>query len=364
MDTMDSRFPDWYYAAGVDPNDDFLKKRWQAVEEFGSQVTQAQALALVRVFYALPSLDQAVPEALEAVLQKHDAAFSARIRPQEMPLLAGALLVRILNIAPHIGDVAALAVASCHCCGVGAKGAVPEIVQIHRDHLTSRAAQQRHTASSSSILQEPALLSTQLAKAEAAGATLEAVKELIAVLRPVVAQLDRSVAAIAALAGEQRYFREESNVLWWMAAGCSRDLNTPFQNLGAAAAIVAGKELADMSASVVGPYASLAFLDKVLRAAGRKAVATVRLSVVMSEVDREWARGWACKPLPCDVQDFCPITQMLREAAKVPVEGVRSEQKAENIPGTELKIPAVDLARQVFEEALLAKAVQAAGGAM
>ncbi len=362
---MDPRFPNWYTAAAIEPKDDFLRKRWQGVEEFISTVSQAQAFELVRVFHGMGGADPTFAGAFEAAIQKHDAAFTATSRPRELAVLAGAALAHMVEKAPDIADTAALATVVHHCRGAGSKGSVPEIIQIQREHLIARSQQHRSVRLAAAVAFDPLDVDAGLAKAVASGALPEVAKELSQAVKPAVDRLNQLAAAFAELKEQQQYFREESNVLWWMTGGHSRDLDVPFGKLaGPFACLVAGKELADLSSSTVGPYAARAFLERLLRQTDPKLAEPIQLVAAVNAADRAWAQGWASGTFTHGAQDFCPVTLAIREAAKADGKSWAAAYKGISSVSANVKLAGTDLAQQVYEEALLLKGLgRTRGGA-
>jgi hypothetical protein len=346
---LDPRFPAWYLAATIEPKDEFLRKRWQAVEEFASSIDTSRALALVRLFHGIPAHDANFLDDFSSVIQKYDAAFTPDGRTQELSVLAGATLAAILKVNKKVGDASALAVVSYNCHGLGSKGSAAEIIKIHRDYLNTRAEADRGAGDGEITMMAPLNLDAQLVKAEAA--TPEAPKEAALAIRAVITQINHLVKRLATFDERQQHFREESNVLWWLMSGHSRDLGRPFD--ASSVCVIAGKELADLSASAVGPYAAKGFLDRVLRMVDPKSAESVQISSAVNALDTTWRANWASGDFAFGAQDFCPIALAVREAARSEKSTWQATYKKYSPVGPTTRIGSLDLAHQVYEESLL-----------
>jgi len=82
---------------------------------------------------------------------------------------------------------------------------------------------------------------------------------------------------------------EESNIVWWVFGEHSRDTGERFSKIPSGfAAILAGKELADLTRILPGPKASPAYLDKQLEAHREE---KVKLTELMAKVPVDWLKG-------------------------------------------------------------------------
>jgi hypothetical protein len=346
-------------AASIEPKDEFLRKRWSAVEEVCGSMTVERALNIVRLFYNM-RVAHSVATELAGAVQKHDTAFVADSREQELSVLAGAVLACILTKAPEIGDLVALAVTAYNCQGAGAPGPVPEIVQLHQKHWETRSGQQRTRVSVPDGFTALLKIEAQVAKMDAGDP--KALQEAAAALRAATGKVNQLTEVIAGLQVQQQHFREESDVLWWVTGGYSRDLGKPLTELPpAAACIVAGKELADLAVTTVGPFAARAFLHKVVEGGIPKMPKQVQLSSAIDALDPAWGQRWVDGPLPLGAEDFCPVAMAIREAVRVGVKNWAAGFNNICPVAVTSKLSPVDLAYQAYTEALLHKASRKAG---
>ena len=129
------------------------------------------------------------------------------------------------------------------------------------------------------------------------------------------------------------------------------ELKEPFENMELGQlAIVAGKELADLTKVEPGPLAAAAFLDRAIRRGGARDVSISLQKAVDATPDKWRKEVTEGKPL-AKLEAFCPIHTALSEAGK-------SSQWEEAFThlvlmdaGTEMR--ALDVALQMYRECLL-----------
>jgi hypothetical protein len=356
---VDPRFPAWYIAAALEPKDEFLRKRWQAVTEVSNSISLAGAFELVRIFYRMPPSDSAFLGNFEAAIQKHDAAFSAGSRPEELSVLAAAIITELHQSPSEIADLTSLAVTAYNCGGLGSPGAVPSVVDLHRDYLIHRSQDQR-----SSSDDDFETISTDLEavfkKAENADEPLAAVEHVTEGTRQMLAAL---INRLSEMKRRQQLFREESDVLWWVAGGYSRDFNKPFGDFkSSSACIVVGKELADLVAEVSGPFAASAFINRILKTADDKLLAMTTLTTAVNGVDLAWVKHLIAGGVNLGAEAFCPVTLALIEHGRSGGKSWSGAYKVVSPVSPAAKMLGNDLSSQMYRECLLLKRMRKSSG--
>jgi hypothetical protein len=268
---MHNHFSEWFLAAGIEMQDDPLQKRWVGVETFTAG--RGEIISLVEVFYGFFEGKENFVTSFRAPFKQADGAFRMQDNNQELSVLAGAKLVSIMEGDDvGLGDLAAIALVSCAAQNLRAAPVVGDISERAAKHLNARTLKR--------TLPDPNADASDDETAE----TLEQVK--------------RDLAAVT----------EESNVLWWVFGETSRDTQKPWSDYSVAhAALMAGKELADLIRILPGPAASGAILDRVVKFAKGKPPAQLVLKDAIAESAHDWRQN-LIKPFPVVLLSLCPVT--------------------------------------------------------
>ena len=343
---MHPDFGDWYRLAVLEPRSDTLELRWSAIETFSENLDIEDAMNLVRVFQGRGS-DEEFLARFRTALHAKDSAFKMRDNDIELRVLAGGSIAKVLQGDPsYVRDAVALATVCGDYCGARPHRELEEIINLARHVLDSEAVRVRRVrdsihkpgrielTTSVSLKYDPAGLGqTFPAFVEELGEVLNGLKEAQAALR------------------------EESNIVWWLFAEHSRDLKKPMGTIAAAPACLhVAKELAELTEEIPGPLSTVAFLNKMLRSGRSKLPKEVTLIDAVNGANRAWRGQWA-KSDP-GLNDLSPVRFAIKKS-------LESDGKDQWIPAFEKAtglaaskpIPPLLLARQTYDEALLARAI-------
>jgi hypothetical protein len=347
---MHKNFAEWYRLVRIEPKGDVLKSRWAAVEEWSASLRDMDDAVLesVRIFQGLPEVSSREP--FLAVFRKHDAAFPQRSE-LELRVLAGAALVQCVDLARDASEdgnrTAVIAGTALEASRLRASDPqLEEVVAEVVEGLHEVARRQRKRLP----------FSTTLISQEAETAAREAMKQVptahvAPVLQAVLDAVLQAEGALANVAHNLRCADEETNILWWLEGGCSRDLNKPWSTLKDEAPLVAGWELADLTDVALGPRDVAAFLERVVTSTKAKNK-DQPIQVYVNGVSDEWAKARAAK-LPARALDLAPLTLALSQRARSDTASWQQFfEKASGIaPSTQLA-PEV-AATQAYVEAML-----------
>jgi hypothetical protein len=172
------------------------------------------------------------------------------------------------------------------------------------------------------------------------------------VLEPKLDDLRRVVAVSA----------EETNMLWWLFGGRSRDLDVLFSEVSAdSIGLLAAKELADLTTLLPGPPSIKAIADRAIQQGRPKFVGPLLLAQSIRSLPDTWktafGTNWAARPyLP-----LCRVAHAISDctnitAAKWP--GVFADLTGWS---KDHKLPAATLANLFYRECLVPRAWQHAG---
>lgn len=290
---MHRYFGDWYRSAGVPPENIPLAKRWEAIEAF--KVDAVDVTTLTQLFYELRVSNAPFTERFRTAFNTADPNFQMSGNDRELLVLAGAALICVTdNYAREFADLAALCLICAALQNVRA-AAVPQIPELAATYLSKRCANRAAHVDGS---EESKLLKSLTAMG---GACAELAPEFQKV------QLELPIVA------------EETNMLWWLFSETSRDLEQRLSELTVAAAcLVTGKELADLTRTMPGPLAARAFLDRAVRSGRRKLPASISIADVVNQASKAWRTEQYATPLPNELSSILPINQAVRLSLQAP----------------------------------------------
>ena len=385
---MHRYFADWYRIAAIEPQPETLKKRWEAIQGITYTLDTAEVLEVVRLFYGSAGADPRFVERYRDAFKASDVTFPMRDNDVELRVLAGATMAALLQgRGGPVADVAALATVTADCHGLRPGDRIADIAREARSHLAARSAALRVPRQVRSVA-VPALdldavlepLQTALQARQTRDPAFEGVMEspsppargkpasssevIVKAIQTVATAVLEVAAAAAEVAEEQRHglrvLREETNILWWLFAEHSRDLEQHMTALPLpAACLVAGKELADLIEVSPGPVAAIGVLDRMLRAVERELRPATTIQDAVNAAPRPWRTRWTASLEVERLEDLCPVLCAVRRSLDTsgtddwapPVHKVTGVNVLANIAP-------LDLAFQVYEEQLLLGAVR------
>lgn len=294
---MHNNFSEWYRLVSLEPDGAKLAKRWAGAKAWAVELRNNDdgVLETVRIYQGLPSKTSREP--FLAVFRKQDPAFPQR-NALELQVLAGAALVECVQTVSQNEDGlhtailagAALEASSFHHAEARLDEISREVVtglqaiavaQRKRRPFNAGAIKSKADAAAKAMEQVPATV----------GNNAEVLKNgVMPVLQTLIGAIRAADQELGDAVHNLRRGDEESDILWWLEGGCSRDTNQPWAALRDAAAIIAGSELADLTDVALGPRNAAALLDRVLAAAGTEAKEAPLASYV-NALPIEWARG-------------------------------------------------------------------------
>jgi hypothetical protein len=366
---MDELFADWYRltTAGNDTAlpPDLLERRWQGVETACAEISPGEEFCLVKLF--LKPRPPASPYAskFRSAFKKADPGFLTQGNELEVAVLAGVAILQRMSESPRdTGDRAGLAV----LCETGVPAtnfphwAVPLIAEVGKRY-TERCIAIRGPASITPGEFAAKSLQTDFDAFAQAFPTNDwnrvqttASKGLNSLVEALTSFASATGKALRALEFEQQLRQEETAILWWMTAEYSRDLDRRLSDVKLpAAALVAGKELADL-VSLPGPMPAKSFLDRVLSSCGTKGShhKPAELKAAVNALPAQWRESIAGAPGFDGVKDLCPVLGAVAQslATDGPEEWMPLYRKAYQREAT-LQLSGVDLALQAYREWLL-----------
>jgi hypothetical protein len=307
---MNQSFGEWYRKAKIQPRNEELVARSKAIEAFTKNVDEAQTAELVRCFVGITPQEASVTESFTKALLAADAAFPTENNQVEMQVLSGAALASILEQPSPLADSAALMMCSASAGGFRKPPILPDIVQLARSYLSSRAEALRKLDKRRKFTANKYDQMIEAVKAAAGSNSAAQMQQPLENLLKSMGDAINNLASVAEHASQMleradAVLLEESNVIWWVFGGQSRDIGKRFTELPSGfAAVLAGKELADLTRAP-GPKASPAYLDKQLAEHRNK---KLKLTELVEQVPEDWLKGF--KP-STDFIDLAPVSFLL-----------------------------------------------------
>jgi len=335
---MHKFFSEWYRVVSLQPDGALLEKRWQGIEKAVQSADFSGMLELIRIFFSIPVKDNEYAERYRLVFQGIDPAFMMRGNDLEVAVLSGASIVHCLEARkPEYADAIALASIAANCKGMRTQPPIPEVIMLCEQHLSQRSAQLR------SLGPVPEIVPLDLTETYDAnsGAQLRQFAE-------------SAVSAIGYLHRKMQLQEEETNILWWLFGGHSRDMDKRMADVGLpAACLVIGKELADLTLILPGPLSATAFMDKMFLSIKQENRKQTTIKDAVNACPREWRTKWISKRDIQSIDDFCPIHLAVSKSLQTDgtVDWLPAYEKS---AGVEVKsrIDPLEIAMQVYHESL------------
>ena len=199
---------------------------------------------------------------------------------------------------------------------------------------------------------------------EKADAAMEAMKQIPTIasfdnLKNVVTPIFEALVDAVRAADEElkdaahslRSADEETDILWWIEGGCSRDTNKPWAALKDGAAIVAGTELADLTDVALGPRDAAALLERVLSESKGKSK-DAALAVYVNALPDEWIRERTAN-LDEGALGLTPIALATYHRAKSDASSWQQYFDSSSGMKSSIQLTAARAARQAYVEAIL-----------
>lgn len=353
---MHKNFGEWYRLVTLEPDGAKLQKRWAGVKAWASALRNSDEnlLETVRIFQGIPS--KTSRDTFLAAFQKQDAAFPQR-NDLELQVLAGASLVVCVQSGGDDGaglHTAVLAGTALEASSL--RVTEPRLDEISREVLEGlqilAAKQRERKPFDPSAVSEKADEADEALKQVAASGNWDQLKAAVSpVFRGLLDAVRAADRELDDAAHNLQCADEETNILWWLEGGCSRDTNKPWTALKESAAIIAGTELADLTEVALGPRNATALLERVLSESKAKAKNT-SLATYVNALPEEWARERKAKA-DDNALDLTPLSLAIIRRANSDTTSWQQYFDASSGMKSSTQLTASRMARQAYVEAIL-----------
>ena len=314
---MNKNFGEWYRGAALEPENERLKNRWKGVQNFIEVTTPNDIINLVKLFFNIPAEKKFLIAFIDSFTEE-DAAFPRKCM-QELSVLSGAALNQIVESQNDMSIFAELLV---YCAAIGSRRpAVQDIYDEIISALINQSAnireKERTLAVSSELLEIPdsSNIIEQLDNEQGSwtedksNTFLKYISDLNNFLIKVSERLNGSNEFA------EIYF-EDSQILWWLIGGWSRDLEKPYKNFSKKeVALIIGKELADLVSVLPGPYSADGVIGKQLDNCKKGVPSSLSLEEVVNNTIIDWKIQYAKEDVNKLFCSLIPISTALKLSA-------------------------------------------------
>ena len=368
---MHKFFADWYREIDPNPDADKLKLMWNATVALAKEeLSKDQRLAMVRLALTENADTEEIEAHMTAHFKKHDPSFPARNNRHALKVLSAISL--IYCVEEEIGEWYLVALAAI--CGSWQKDyefdvqvdllraakqqvvnmAVAERKSALRPGPTLRTAETNEAIKSlKDITFEPVGVN----RADLAQSNLETFKDT---LMPVLDTLSAALKGVASLPSKQQRVQEvlteENNVLWWVFAEYSRDLDKSSADVHKDAwTLHAASELVELTTMLPAHNNMRAVLSKSLLLRD-KSKENVALDACINACERGWRQVLVDKPSVANFEIFVPVLTAVKVSLQLDESGDWTPifAKATGLTAT-AQVSRLDLAWQTYQELLLAR---------
>jgi hypothetical protein len=355
---MHKNFGEWYRLVSIEPNADLLERRWAGVEEWVSTLRgdDESILETVRIFHSLQG--KTSREGFLEAFRKHDAAFPQR-NELEQRVLAGAALVECVH---HGGDeenegdgMHAAIIAGTALEASSLRVSDPPLGEVKGEvlaglHEIARSQRKRSAFSAVVIgIKEEELITKAMEQVAAAPDVAQLKSHVGTVFQSLLNMLRCSERALENAGHDLRCADEETNILWWLEGGSSRDLNQPWSTLQKdAVPLIAASELADLTDIALGPQNAAALLERIVTKAKGKGP---DIQTYVNAVPDDWTKARAAK-MPEVALDLTPLSLALSQRGKSDTSSWKEFFEATSGMKASTSLAPERVARQVYIEAV------------
>ncbi|SFD87986.1 GTPase-associated system all-helical protein GASH [Blastococcus tunisiensis] len=320
---MNPLLADWYNEVSIGASAEMIAARGAALDELLPDLAPAQVMGLVGLAHERGEGDS--DEWFRAVFKRHDASFLMRENGREVALLAGACL---MDVSASGGDTAVLAASAVAVASrLGWSSVVGDLPTEAEQRLVDLGTSRRQLTRPPAAIRQTVWtksVQTGAAKDMEAGVTAESVAAAIARVGTAVnAALESAAAQLDAVSEwAERSLdlcAEESDLMAWLLTGQSRTLGLAWSAADpATAAVVAGREIAELLALAPAPPQADALIDQMLASTRFPKRAAAELELPPLEVPAELE--FLVQNAPWDGQDPAALGRLsLRQAVLLDV---------------------------------------------
>ncbi len=359
---MHENFADWYRpcTTGTETRltEDLLQKRWIGIEKLAEK-SAVPSLHLVRITLQKQPVSQDALYKFRMGFKDSDVTFQMSGNDLELSVLAGAVACQVMTEESDEADVVALGLICASIINPGQSPWASPFIAFANSYLDKRLhnvrkanSSRRHKFPTNTLRTEIETFVARIAENNGAP-TSEAAKELMnSLVEALRSTHSMTLRAIAEMERQSSLRKEETDILWWMTSGVSRDLGVTFKDLKTlAASLVAGKELSSL-VSPPGVLPARTLLQRMIpTATGKGAGKPIGLIAAIKATDRAWRESVA-NEFDSNL-DILPALSAIKQSLSTDGdEWIPAFKRSFSLKSDILLLPA-DLSLQMHRECLL-----------
>lgn len=303
---MNKNFNEWYIEASIEPKEGQKEKRCSSIKKYANDVTANDIINLVKLFFNIPVEEEFISTFAEVFIE-NDPSFSRKYN-NELAVLAGATLV---EIAGNNGEYYSFVELTTLAASFG--GRTPKVQDIFtkieeiffNDSFSIRETNRKE------IQQIQLPNSDSLVKSLDGDWTSETSKNLSSYVNKINTSFSELNERFSKISESQEIYFEDSQLLWWLTSGWSRDLNCSYKTVDKQnACLIIGKEAAALVNVFPGPYAIKGVLNKMLESCkGNKT--NLQFIDIIYAADNSWKTNYVNEYNDPKIVVLLPVTAAL-----------------------------------------------------
>lgn len=370
---MHKHFSDWYREVDIEPTDAILRKRNAGVKKLVASISADHIFEIVRILFANKLRNEEWKDDFCENFRTTDPSFPMRNNEKELVILSGTAIAELISSKNDQSIIAALATI---CASFIPYDQIPprsDIISEANIYLLSESAKLRAKIEAASFKTPKLGVKTLPEKLKEIKTDIESgatppndanstvtIIESISKVCEAINKLTETIGSqYNSLKVASDMISEESNILWWLFGGYSRDLGKKMCDLNPeTTCLIAGKELADLVKVLPGPFSVQAILDSMVGTGRSEISESFQLKDIINISPNEWRANWLEGIDIDNLRTICPIhlaaqTSLLTDSRDKWGSVFNKQIKK----GTSLKKSPLEFALQVYREALLLKMV-------
>ena len=352
---MHKDFNEWFLEAGIQLNENQLNSRWAGIVKISDNISKEDVINLVKIFYSIP-ISEDLTDRYAKTFVEIDATFS-RKNKRELSILAGATLAHIAGTdADHCSFIELLVRAALFGNRAPALSSIyTTIEQIMLDDMILIRESSDETQESIEDSQSKELLALLNTPDIPWGPNIsQTLAQYVQSADKIFAKLKKRVDEMEKSAG---IHFEDSQLLWWLTGGYSKDLQCAYNNLEkSTACLVVGKEAAELVDNFPGPSSIEGVLMRMIENC-KEPNMNIDFVDVVSAINIEWKAQYIKTYSTPGLTDLLPISAALAysENTKLTSEWVHKYTIEAHVTANEIKCLPYQYALQMFFEVLAHK---------
>jgi len=296
---MNPHFSEWYSLVDLDPDRETLERRWKGVISAAQARSTNKWLDYVRIYNGEDRKNIEYYDDFIGNFRDEDPKFPSSENVVEVRVLAGSTICKKFDRQSSNADILSIAILSSQLNTGDETILLPEVLTKASRYYRERSRNARRVEETGSE-EQIEVGSIDLRRVNSLGNKWnnaknelnDRINELIKYIEKNRSNTSQLLRYIERQNHHIKCLREETEVLWWLFGGRSKDTETPFKEVGIpGSTLQLGKELADLTEIVPGPKSAKGILRKATELITED-YDDVSIEEVLGSANEEWLREW------------------------------------------------------------------------